>query len=102
MARPKQLTLAGQEEPSFPEIDAAAEAYLEIRNKRQRLTVKEVDAKNVLLAAMKKEKLAVYRDNTATPPLTVTVLEGKENIKVAEAEYPTPDDAEPEAEVAEG
>lgn len=83
----KQLEIVGTERPSNKEVDLAAEEYVEQRNKRMKLTEKEKDAKTALIAVMKKHKLNVYRDESADPPLTVT-LETKDGVKVTEAERP--------------
>lgn len=87
----RQQVLKGMEQPSIPEINAAAENYREQRDKRMRLTVKEIAAKAALMEAMAKHKLDIYRDNDATPPLTVTIVEGKTSVKVDEASYPEPE-----------
>ena len=77
----KQGELAGMESPSYPEIDAAAEHYVEQRDKRMKLTEKEKVAKDVLIAAMEKQGVQIYRDLTASPPLLVTILT-KHNVAV--------------------
>jgi len=90
----RQQVLKGMEQLTIPEIDAAAENYREQRDKRMRLTAKEVDAKNALIEAMRKHKQDVYRDNNAAPPLTVTLVEGKVGVKVDEATPEVEDDDE--------
>ena len=62
--------------------DDAAEAYRAERNKRMRMTKKEVEAKAALIAAMKKNKVELYRDDNHTPPLLVVLKPGKDGISV--------------------
>jgi hypothetical protein len=80
MAR-KQLEIAGTEAPKIAAVDTAAEAYVQARDKRMKLSEKEKIAKDALIAVMREHKLTVYRDTTATPPLFVTVST-KDNVQV--------------------
>lgn len=84
--RKKQKQLPGFETKSIKELDDAAESYVEARDKRMKMTEKEVDAKEALIGVMKKHKLDVYRDENASPALVVTLLPGKDKVKVADAE----------------
>lgn len=89
----RQKALPGMEPVAIPEVDAAAEAYVQQRDKRMRMSVKEKDAKNALIAAMAKHELSIYRDDGAN--LVVTVSEGSPNVKVEEAKpEPKDDDAD--------
>lgn len=81
MAR-RQLSIKGTERETIKEVDTAAEAYVEARDERIRLTKKEVDAKDALVTVMKKHKLDVYRDENAIPPLVVTLIPGEDKVKV--------------------
>jgi hypothetical protein len=86
MARTKkQLPIPGTEKETIKEVDSAAEAYVEARDERIRLTDKEVDAKDALVTVMKKHKLDVYRDENAVPPLIVTLIPGEDKVKVSRA-----------------
>jgi len=85
MAR-KQLEIAGTERPRIKEIDDAAEAYQDAKKKRMKLTEQEVDAKKALGAVMRKNKVEVYRDDNASPPLLVVLTPGEDKIKVTEVE----------------
>lgn len=78
----KQERLPGTEGKQHKDIDAAAEAYVEKRDKRMALLKEEVDLKGVLLAAMKKHELDIYRNDDFAPPLLVTVMPGEEKVKV--------------------
>ncbi len=70
----KQLEIAGTERKTVKEIDDAAEAYVDARDKRMKLTEKEKIAKDALVSVLKKHNLEVYRDDAANPPVVVTVL----------------------------
>jgi hypothetical protein len=83
MARKKQADLPGMERKTIREVNDAAEAYVDVRDERMKLTEKEVEAKQALISAMQKHELSVYRDDSASPPLVVTLVEGKVNVKVA-------------------
>jgi len=82
MARKKQTELPGMERKTVKELDDAAEAYVEQRDARMVLSVKEKDAKDALIAVMKKHGLDVYKDATAN--LRVTLVPGKDGVKVTE------------------
>lgn len=82
----KQQRIPGTEGKSIKEIDDAAEHYVEQRDKRMKLTEKEVEAKKSLADVMAKHKLAIYRDDSASPPLVVMLTEGDAKIKVTRAD----------------
>jgi hypothetical protein len=82
----RQTALPGMERKEIPEVNDAAEAYVEARDKRMALTEKEVEAKDALLTVMTKHKLQVYKDESASPPLVVTVLQGEAKVKVSVAD----------------
>jgi hypothetical protein len=90
----RQLRIEGTEETRVKEIDDAAEAYVEARDARMAKTEREVEAKEALIGVMKKHSRDVYRDDDATPPLIVTLVPGKDAVKVSEQK----DEEEPEAE----
>lgn len=81
----RNLELTGIERKSIKEVNDAAEAYVDARDRRMKLTEKEKEAKDALIGVMLKQKLHVYRDDEANPPLVVTLLPGKDNVKVATA-----------------
>lgn len=81
----KQSALPGMERKSIKELDAAAEAYVEARDERMKLTEKEVEFKEALVAVMKKHDLQVYKDEDAEPPLIVTLTPGVDKVKVTRA-----------------
>lgn len=79
----RQAALPGMERKTVKEVDTAAEHYVSARDTRMKHTEKEHDAKEGLIAAMKKHNLLSYRDDDAG--LVVTLV-SKDNVKVVEAE----------------
>jgi hypothetical protein len=73
------------ERVTIEELDDAAEAYVEARDKRMKLTEKEVVAKQALIEAMQRHKLKVYKAEGCDPPLTVTITDGDAKVKVSMA-----------------
>jgi hypothetical protein len=93
MAKPKkQLAIAGTETKGNKEVEAAAEAYVEVRDERMKLTEKEVEARDTLVRVMEKHKLDVYRDENVDPPLLVTLEPGVAKVKVRREDDNTVDD----------
>lgn len=84
MAR-RQMTIQGTEKPTIKEIDTAAEAYVDARDERMKLTDRESEVKEALIGVMKKHKVEVYRDENAVPPLVVTLIPGEDKVKVSRA-----------------
>ena len=85
MARGKQKELPGVERESIPEINAAGENYVRVRDERMALTEREVEAHEALLEAMRTHKVKVYKDTEADPPLimTRTASPASEKVKVS-------------------
>ncbi len=81
----RQAELKGIERKAIKEINDAAEGYVDARDRRMKLTEKEHESKEALIAVMKKHDTLVYRDDEANPPLIVTLTPGKDNVKVAKA-----------------
>lgn len=86
MGKQGEFEVEGLKRKRVKEIDDAAEHYVAQRDKRMKLTEKEVEAKEALLRAMRKHKVETYTDTEAVPPLTVIVTPGKDNVKVTVAE----------------
>jgi len=84
----KQATIPGTNGKAITEIDRAAEAYVEIRNKRMKLTTKEVEAQATLVAAMQKHKLSAYRCTSTDELLDVTL------VSISKAKVKSPKDEE--------
>jgi ABC-type uncharacterized transport system ATPase subunit len=80
---PRQTRIPGTEGKKIKEIDKAAEKYVELRDARIAAGVKEKEAKAELLAAMKANKLKIYQDDDAVPPLLVTITPSDFKLKVA-------------------
>ena len=85
MAR-KQGTLPGMAKKTIKEVDDAAEAYQEVKEKRMELTRDEKTAKDALVFVMRKHNLEVYKDTTVSPALVVHLLPGKDGVKVSKAD----------------
>src|SRR5262245_14980556 len=69
---------------NVPEIDRAAERYVEARDERMAMTPKEVEAKKKLLELMKKHQLRVYRFDDRI----VEIVHKDEAVKVKKADEP--------------
>lgn len=87
----KQLEIVGTERVTNKEVDTAAEEYVAQRNKRMRQSVKEKEAKVALIETMKKHSLKVYKDESVSPPLVIT-LSNKDEVKVTETDSDEGDD----------
>lgn len=101
MAARRQAEIPGTERKKVQEVDDAAEAYVDKRDRRIAAGVKEKVAKNALIAAMKKAGLNVYRDTNVTPELVVT-LSARDEVKVSEQSTGDDegDDGEPDDKAA--
>lgn len=99
MAR-RQQELEGMERERIKEIDDAAEAYVKARDARMKKTEAEVTTKQALIAAMKKHKVANYLDSEADPPLAITLVPGKDGVKVHEVDQGGDSDDEDETDKA--
>jgi hypothetical protein len=86
VARKRQLEIKGTERTTIKEVDTAVEAYVEARDERMKLTDREVEAKEALIAVMRNHKLTVYTDENAVPPLVITLIPGEDKVKVRRAE----------------
>lgn len=75
----KQQVIPGTKSRAIREIDDAAEAYLDVRDKRQRMTEQEVEKRSALEGVMRRHKLREYRSDDAG--LSVTLV-GQEKAKV--------------------
>jgi len=78
VSKPRQGRLAGMEDAKIEEIEAAAESYAEIRDRRQALTAEEVPAKKKLLELMHANEKTSYHHNG----IEVKVVVEKEKVKV--------------------
>lgn len=82
----KQTSIKGTEPKSIKEIDDAAEAYVDKRDHRMKLTEHESDAKQALIALMRKHKIDVYKVEEFDPPVMIVLKPGKDGVKVTEIE----------------
>lgn len=99
-----QKMFEGMEHPhGDKDLDAFAEAFKRSSKKRKAAQDAEIDARSVLIDAMKKKKLVVYEDRRVDPPLLVTLV-NTEKVKVQamdEIADEEEDDGD-EVEVADG
>ena len=86
--RPKQERLPGEEfqVEKHPDVATAAEAYADVRDKRMKLTEKEIDARSNVVDLMKKHKLTKWRDPDSD--LIVELEEQDAKLKVKRAKEP--------------
>jgi hypothetical protein len=78
----KQTELPGVERETIPELDAALELYVEKRDARVAALVEEKAAKAKLLEVARTHGKTIYRDETAQPPLVLTLTERDAVLKV--------------------
>jgi hypothetical protein len=91
----KQADLPAMEGPGvapvkIPQVDALAEAYIKERDKRLKLTPKEVSAKQRLVDALHAhaDKIGLQPDGTIVyryDTVVITLTPGKEKLKVIDA-----------------
>lgn len=74
----KQKDLPGMEDKVLEDLEAAAEKYAGIRDERQQLTNREIEAKADLLQIMKKHKKRNYDHGG----IAVEIVMEKETVKV--------------------
>lgn len=90
----KQLRIAGTQSKAHDDIDAAAEVYVDIRDKRMALTEEEHAAQKVLVETMTAHKLKVYRCESLSPQFIVTMTEGEAKAKVSKVKSEPADGAQ--------
>lgn len=78
--RPKQRPLPGMERAVAKDVEEAADAFVNIRDRRMSLTEKESEAQATLLAAMKAHKLSSYRYDE-----NFVVVDSMEKVRVKRA-----------------
>lgn len=83
---PKQGELNGMERPSIKELDTLMEEYAAKCASLSRLRTEVGDLKKKLIQTAKKHGIAAYRDETAVPPLVLTLKTRDDSVKVAVAE----------------
>lgn len=89
----KQTRLPGTARTDVhPDIEEAAQKYVEVRDERMELTKREVKAQAALLAAMKAHKLTKYRVDAED--LDVEIVAKDEKVKVKRVELGGGDDFE--------
>jgi ABC-type Zn uptake system ZnuABC Zn-binding protein ZnuA len=92
-----QATFKGMENPhGDEELDAYAQAFKRASKKRKAAQDAELDARSVLIDAMKKKKIKVYEVRSGTTSLLVQLLEQELKVKVEAIEELAKDDDETE------
>ena len=76
--RPRAQRLPGTDDAQIAEIEQAAEDYVEVRDERQELTRKEVAAKEILHAAMRK----YHKTHYSRGGIEVDIITAEETVKV--------------------
>lgn len=76
--------LPGMEEPEIEELETLAKQYAKIRDKRQALTTQEVDLKDLLLKAMKKNNRTDYVHGK----VSIRIVAEEETVRVRIAKDP--------------
>ncbi|HEY1956728.1 MAG TPA: hypothetical protein VGH28_14005 [Polyangiaceae bacterium] len=76
----KQLAIASTKQKHHRDISDAAEAYVDVRDKRMELSAEEHEAKSLLHQRMQKHGLKVYDDRDLELRVTIEVTE--ETVKV--------------------
>lgn len=84
--KPKQESLKGMKSDKIKEIDAAMEKYVEVRDKRQRLTPLEVEARQHLEGLMKKHNKRIYKNSDGDLVTKIEVTEEKAKVKSVEVD----------------
>lgn len=90
----KQKKLPGTEGETIKELDEAAEFYAEQATKSVKQRKTTAEARDSLVAAMKKHKREVYRDESMNPPLVVTLVPGVDKVRVTEGTGDDGDDSD--------
>lgn len=83
MARTKKQTeLPGIEKPTIPELDTLLETYAEKAAALSEARQAVGDLKRQIIALAKEKGLTTYRDETASPPLVLTLKERDVAVKI--------------------
>jgi hypothetical protein len=78
----KQKELPGMERPTIKELDAALEDFA-VKEAALKLAKKASDdAKLKLVEVARKHGQLIYRDESASPPLTLVLTDGPTKVKV--------------------
>ena len=77
---PRQQSITGTDGDRIKALDALAEEYVELREKRQQMLGKEVEKRHALEEAMREHEKKVYRSDAAG--LVVELVAGGEKAKV--------------------
>lgn len=81
----KQTELPGIEKPKHPELDTLMEEHAELAGKLGETRQRMGELNEQMMAKAKELGLAAYRNETAVPPLLLTVTQGTTKVKVKAA-----------------
>ena len=81
----KQDSLPGMEPKSIPELDTLLELYAEKTSALSSLRQEVGTVKEQILQEAKKHNVTTYRDESASPPLVLTLTERDVAVKVSVA-----------------
>lgn len=88
--RARQMAIPGTRDPEIPELDRAAERYLNLRDERMATGEAELQARTTVVELMKQHGKKVYRfDDSEGVPRVVTLLVD-EKISVKKVPPPKP------------
>ena len=86
MARTKKQTeLPGLEKPTHKELDMLMEEHAALATTLGETRQRMGELSEQMMAKARELKLSVYRNETAVPPLVLTVTEGTAKLKVKPA-----------------
>lgn len=90
----KQVELPGIEKPTIQELDVALEEYFEKASElsKARVTLGEMKVKIIALA--EKHGVTLYRNETTSPPLVLSIQTGATKVKVRASGVDIEDDEE--------
>jgi len=102
MARTKKQTeLPGMEKPTHKELDTLMEEHAALATQLGETRQRMGELSEQMMAKARELKLSVYRNETAVPPLVLTVTEGTAKVKVKPAGAVSVDEAEADEEGGE-
>lgn len=88
----KQTELPGIEKPTHKELDTLMEEHAALASTLGETRQRMGELAEQMMAKARELKLSVYRNETAVPPLVLTVTEGTAKLKVKPAKGAAIDD----------
>lgn len=81
--RAKQTKLPGIEKPSHPELNTLLEEKAALDTQAGEIRQRQGELNESIVEKAKQLGVTTYRDDTAVPPLVLTITGGKTKVKVA-------------------